>query len=148
MPCTPCSNTSSAILNAFSIDVCSSLTWSKRSFGMTMIVSTLSLRLAMPCVGLHRTAAAFEPERARHDADGERADRLRDLRDDGRATGTGAAALARGDEHHVGALEHLFDLGAVLFGGLATDLGIGSGAEPAGELAADVELHVGVREQQ
>ena len=69
---------------------------------------------------------------------------LRDLRDDGRATGAGAAALARGDEHHVGALQHLFDLVAVLLGGLATDLGIGAGAEATGELAADVELHVGV----
>ena len=148
MPCTPCSSTSSAILNAFSIEVCSSLTWSRRSFGMTMIVSTFSFKLRDAGVGLHRTAATFERERTGHDTDRERADLLRDLRDDGRATGAGAAALARGDEHHVGALQHLFDLGAVLFGGLATDLGIGSGAEPAGELTTDVELHVGVGEQQ
>ena len=66
----------------------------------------------------------------------------------GPAAGAGAAALARGDEHHVGALQHLFDLVAVLLGGLAADLGIGAGAEAAGELAADVELHVGVAQQQ
>ena len=36
----------------------------------------------------------------------------------------------------------------MLFGGLAADLGIGSGAEAARELAADVELHVRVGQQQ
>ena len=73
---------------------------------------------------------------------------LGDLGDDRRAAGAGAAALARGDEHHVGALEHLFDLLAVLLGGLAADLGVGAGAEPAGELTTDVELHVGVAHEQ
>ena len=52
---------------------------------------------------------------------------LGDLGDDRRAAGAGAAALARGDEHHVGALEHLFDLVAVLLGGLRPT----SGSEPA-----------------
>ena len=37
-----------------------------------------------------------------------------------------------GDEDHVGALEHLFDLVAVLLGRLAADLGIGAGAEARG----------------
>ena len=48
MPCTPCSSTSSAILNVFNIDVRSSLTWSRRSFGMMMIVSTFSFSFWMP----------------------------------------------------------------------------------------------------
>ena len=73
---------------------------------------------------------------------------LGDLGDDRRAAGAGAAALARGDEDHVGALEHLFDLVAVLLGRLAADLGIAAGAEATGELAADVELHVGVAHEQ
>ena len=42
MPCTPCSSTSSAILNALSTDVFSFDTVSNRSFGMTMRVSTFS----------------------------------------------------------------------------------------------------------
>ena len=42
MPCTPCSRTSSAVLNADSIDVRSSATSSSRSFGMMMSVSTFS----------------------------------------------------------------------------------------------------------
>ena len=70
------------------------------------------------------------------------------LGDDGRAAGAGAAALAGGDEDHVGALEDLFDLLAVVLGGLAAHLGVGAGAEAAGELAADVELDVGVAHQQ
>ncbi len=70
------------------------------------------------------------------------------LRHDRRAAGAGAAALARGDEDHVGALEHLLDLLAVVLGRLPADLGVGAGAEAAGELAADVELDVGVAHQQ
>ena len=49
----------------------------------------------------------------------------------GRRAGAGAAALAGGDEHHVGALDDLFDLVAVRLGGLPADLGIAAGAEPA-----------------
>ena len=56
----------------------------------------------------------------------ERAEASGDLGDDRRAAGAGAAALAGGDEHHVGALQHLFDLVAVVLGGLAADLGVGA----------------------
>jgi hypothetical protein len=108
----------------------------------------LFLQLRDPRLGLHRTPAAFEAERTGHDADRQRADLLGDLRDDGGATGSGTAALPRRDEHHVGALQHLFDLLAVLLGRLLADLGIGAGAEAAGEGAADVELDVGVGQQQ
>ncbi len=49
MPCTPCRRTSSAILNALSTDVFSFDTVSRRSFGITMSVSTFSLSRWMPC---------------------------------------------------------------------------------------------------
>ena len=93
-------------------------------------------------------AAALEGERPGDDADGQRAERAGDARDDGRAAGAGAAALAGGDEDHVGALEDLLDLVGVVLGGLLADLGVGAGAEAAGELAADVELDVGVAHEQ
>ena len=48
MPRTPCSRTSSAILNALTMLVLSLETVSKRSFGMTMSVSTFSLRIWIP----------------------------------------------------------------------------------------------------
>ena len=99
-------------------------------------------------VGLGGPAPALEGERPGDDADGESADRASHAGDDRCPAGAGAAALARRHEDHVGALEHLFDLLAVVLGGLAADVRVGPGAEPAGELAADVELDVGVAHQQ
>ena len=108
----------------------------------------LALEADDPDLGLGRTALALEPERLGDDTDGERADRLGDARDDRGAAGAGAAALARGDEDHVGAGEGLFDLFGVVLGGATADLGVGAGAEAAGEFATDVELDVGVAHQQ
>ena len=125
-----------------------SLIDSSRSLGMTMRVSTSSRRLADAGLGLVGPAAALEGERAGDDADGQGAEAAGDPGDDGRAAGAGAAALAGGDEDHVGALEDLLDLLRVVLGGLLADLGVGAGAEAAGELAADVELDVGVAHQQ
>ena len=148
MPCTPWRRTSSAILKALSIDVLSLDTVSSRSFGMTMRVSTFSFRRWMPC-------SAWTERRRPSKANGRvttpmvsAPSALGHLGDDGRATGAGAAALAGGDEDHVGALEHLLDLVAVLLGGLPADLGVRPGAEAPGQLAADVELHVGVAHEQ
>ena len=45
-------------------------------------------------------------------------------------------------------LMHLLDLVGVVLGRLAPDVGVGAGAETAGELAADVELDVGVAHQE
>src|ERR1700689_289659 len=42
----------------------------------------------------------------------------------------------RRDEDHVGALEPLFDLFAVVFGRLGADVGVGSGPQAAGEFPA------------
>src|SRR5699024_7898786 len=67
---------------------------------------------------------------------------------DGCATGSGAATLAGGDEHHVGAGDRLFDLLGVVLRRTASDLGVGTGAEATGDLAADVELDVGIAHQQ
>jgi len=99
-------------------------------------------------VGLHRAPAALEGEGTRHDADRQRAERAGDAGHDGRAAGAGAAALARGDEDHVGAAQDVLDLLRVVLGGLLADLGVGAGAEAAGQLAADVELHVRVGHEQ
>ena len=108
----------------------------------------LLLELADALVGLDRAATALEQERAGDDGDGQRADALGDLGDDGRATGAGAATLAGGDEHHVGAPEHLFDLGPVVLRRLASDLGIRPRAEATGDLTTDVELHVRIAHEQ
>ena len=70
------------------------------------------------------------------------------LGDDRRAAGARAAALAGGDEDHVGALERLLQLVPALLRGGQADGRVGAGAEAAGRLRADVDLHVGVAHQQ
>src|SRR6185503_9127752 len=99
-------------------------------------------------VGLIGAAATFEGERLRDDADGERLELPPQLGHDRRGASACAAALARSDEDHVGALQRLLQLVAALLGGREADLGIRAGAEAAGRLRADVDLDVGVRVQQ
>ena len=99
-------------------------------------------------LGLIAAAFALEGERPCHHADRQRAELARDGRHDGRATGTGAAALACGDEHHVGAAEQFLDVVLGVLGGLAADLRVGACAESAGGVTTHVELDVGVAHQQ
>ena len=139
---------SSAILNASESGVRFSTTCSSRSFSITISVSTFSDELGDPLLGLLRAAAALELERPRDDADGERLELARDLGDDGRGAGAGAAALAGGDEDHVGALQRLLQLVAALHAGGVADGRVGACAEPARRLRADVDLHVGVAHQK
>ena len=108
----------------------------------------LVLEVEHPDLGLGGAPLAFETEWLGHHADGECADRLGDARDHGRAAGAGPAALACRDEDHVCAGEGLLDLLGVVLGGTAADLRVRAGAEPAGELAPDVELHIGVAHEQ
>ena len=148
MPETPCSSTSSAILNALSTLVFSLATVSRRSLGMTMSVSTFSFKRCTPA------SACTE--------------RRRPSKLNGRVTTPMASApMLRASSAMIGAapvpvpppspavmntmsapLMHLFDLVAVRLGGVAADLGIAARAEAAGEVAADVELDVGVAHQQ
>jgi len=102
-----------------------------------------------PALGLLRPLAALERERPRDHADRECAELLAgQLAQDRRPAGAGAAALARRDEDHVGALQRLFQLvAAFLCRGLA-DHRIGTSAETAGRLRADVDFDVGIAHQQ
>ncbi len=95
-----------------------------------------------------RATTALERERPGHDTDRQGTEGPGDLGHDGRAAGAGAAALARGHEHHVGALDDFLDLLPVVLGGLRAHVGVGAGAEAPGQLAADVELDIGVTHQQ
>ena len=148
MPGTPCSSTWSADLNASSIADAAVGDRQQPVVGDDDEGVDLVAQLVDAGLGRVGAAAALEAERAGDDADGQRAERAGDAGDDGRAAGAGAAALAGRDEDHVGPLEDLLDLLGVVLGGLAADLGVGAGAEAAGELAADVELDVGVAHQQ
>jgi hypothetical protein len=101
-----------------------------------------------PLLGLVGPPPTLEGERTSDDADGQRAQGARDAGYHRRTSGPRAAALARGHEHHVGALDDLLDVLRVVFGGLGAHLRSRSGAEAAGQLAAYVELDVGVAHQQ
>ena len=147
-PRTAESSTSSAILKASSIEVSAAVTESSRSFGMTMSVSTFSRSDWMPF-------SAWVARRLPSKENGRVTtpivkipSRARDLGDDRGGAGTGAAALAGGDEDHVGLHQGLFDLGAVVLGGLTADLGVAAGAEALGQLATDVEFEIGFAHQQ
>ncbi len=99
-------------------------------------------------VRLGRPPAPLERERTGDDTDGQRTERPGDVGHHRRTAGAGATAFPSGHEHHVGALEDLFDLLAMIFGGLATDLWVGTRPESSGELPADVEFDVCVAHQQ
>ena len=145
MPWTPWRRMSSAIRNASCIVVRRSTISSSFWFGTMISVSTLARSWSMPSSACCIRALALELERLGDDADGQRADLLLgDLGDHRGRPGAGAAALAGGDEHHVGALQRLLDVVARLGRGAAADLGVRAGAEALGEVVADRKLDVGV----
>ena len=93
--------------------------------------------------------ATLKGEGLGDDGDGQRADLVHsDVRNDGSSAGTGAAALAGGDEDHVGAGQGLGDVVAALVSCLAADLGVSAGAQAAREVGADVHLDVGIGDRQ
>ena len=149
MPWTPWRRTLSASRKASRIVVRRSTIASSFSFGIMISVSTFSRSFWMPSSAWRaRCVPSNANGRVTH-ADGQRADLvLGDLGDDRRGAGAGAAALARGDEHHVRALQRLLDLIARLGRRAHADVRIGAGAEPLGELVADVELDVGVAHRE
>src|SRR5258705_2731638 len=91
---------------------------------------------------------ALEGEWLRDHSHGERADVLGDLGDDRSAAGPRSAAHTGGNEDHVGFLERLVELLAVVLGCLAPNTGIGAGAEALGDFIADADLVRCVREKQ
>src|SRR5690606_28099207 len=108
----------------------------------------LVAQLLDPLLGLDLPPLALEGERPGDHADGQRPEAAGDVGDHRRPAGAGAATLPAGDEHHVGALEDLLDLVAVVLGGAPPDLRVGPGAEPPGQLAPHVQLDVRVAHQQ
>ena len=98
--------------------------------------------------GLAGTARALELEGAGDNAHGQRAHLLRDGSDYGCSARTGAAALAGGNEDHIGALQGVLDFGLVVFRGGLAHLRVSACAQSAGGLAADVELGIGIGENQ
>ena len=148
MPCTPESSTWSALRKASRHRDAAVADRQQPVVGDDDEGVDLLAQLRDAGLGLVGPPTPLEGERAGDHTDGQGAQALRDPGDDGGAPGAGATALPRGDEDHVGPLEDLLDLLGVVLGGALADLRVGSGAEAPGELAADVELDVGVAHQQ
>ncbi len=104
--------------------------------------------LGDPHFRLAHPLAALEQEGLGDDADGQRAQVARDLRDDGCRPRPGAAAHAARDEHEIRALQAVQDLVAVLLDGLAADLRARARAQAARELLSDLHLHIGLVVEQ
>ena len=91
-------------------------------------------------LGVLQAAPALEAEGLGDHRHGERAELGRQRGDHRHRSRSRAAAEARGQEDHVGALQGLEDLVGVLQRGLAADLGVGSSAQALGEHVADLQL--------
>ena len=91
-------------------------------------------------LGLTHPVRTLKFERLRHNADGQNALVMRDLRNDRRRAGARAAAHTGGDEHHIGPVESLGDDVLGFLGGFLADLGLGACAHAAGQLFADLDF--------
>ena len=89
----------------------------------------------------HLVATAFVRERTGDHTDGQNAHFLGDFGNHRCGAGTGAAAHAGGDEHHIGAAQHFSDAVAVFDGGAAADIRVGACAQALGQGLADLNLH-------
>ena len=148
MPCTPESSTWSAWRNASIMLMLRSPRASSRSLGITMSVSHCWRSSSMP-VSACTWRRLPSNENGRVTTPMVSAPILRAM-----LATTGAPPVPvpppspQVTKHHVGAAQDLLDLVAVVLGGVAADVGVGPGAEAAGQLPADVELDVGVAHQQ
>ena len=120
----------------------------RRSLGIVMSVSTLSLEQLGRLLRVEPAARALEAERLGDDADRQRAQVTGDLGDDRRGAGAGPTTHAGGDEDHVRVLERLGDLLRVLLGGALADARVAAGAEAARDLVADADLVGRIRLEQ
>ena len=99
-------------------------------------------------LGLLHALLAFKGKRLGHDTDGQDAHFFSDFGDHGRRAGTGAAAHAGRDEHHVGASERRLDVLFAFFRRALSSGRIGAGAFALGDLLADLNFMGSLRTVQ
>ena len=86
---------------------------------------------------------AFEFEGLAHHGHGQGAQFPAEFGHHRGAAGTGAAAHAGGDEHHVGPLEDLLKVLGFFHGGFAAHFGIAPGPQTPGHIGTQLDLHRG-----
>ena len=106
------------------------------------------LQLINPRLGDTHAMHALELERLGHHANGEDALLACGAGHHRRTAGTGSAAHAGGDEHHMTAFEMFDNFVDRLLGGGAPDIGLRPGAEPLGDVDAhlDTPFRKGLRQ--
>ena len=115
---------------------------------MTMTVSHAARSSSTPLSAAARRRVPSKRNGVVTMPDRERAELARDPRDDRCGAGAGAAALARGDEHHVRAAQRGPQLVHRLLGGGASDRRVGARAEPLRQALADRDLRRRVRDRE
>ena len=106
----------------------------------------IALQFGDAGVGQPHAVTPLEVEGLGDDADGQDAPLTGALGDDRRSPGAGAAAHARRDEDHVGAVEVLADLGNGFLGGAHADFRMGAGSETLRHLNPELDASVGLGE--
>ncbi len=147
IPCTPWRSTSSA-MRKDSKKPASLATFSSRSLGITIMVSTLSSSSSTPWFGLQQAPLAFKREWPCDHGDCQRAHFAGERRDDRRSAGAGPSAEASCHKHHVRAFQRFDDFFRILNGCAPTHVRIGSGTQPAGQLHAELQFHRSLRRAQ
>ena len=94
------------------------------------------------------TLRAFEAERTGDHSDGQCPLLMGGTRHDRAGAGSGATALTTGDEHHVGSLKRLFDVGLMILRRLGTLLRVGASAQTTagGIVQRDFDICVGTQQ--
>ncbi|CAI8959447.1 hypothetical protein EMIT0194P_50105 [Pseudomonas serbica] len=90
-------------------------------------------------IGDLHALAAFERERTSHHRNGENPHFLGHFGNDRRSTGTGTAAHASGDEHHVGALQDFGNALTIFESGLTTYFRVGTSAQTFGHAGTQLQ---------
>jgi hypothetical protein len=89
---------------------------------------------------LSQALLALELERLGDDRNRQRAELAGEARDDRRCARARAAAESGRDEHHIRAAERLNEAVGIFERRFAPDIRVGAGAEPLGQLRADLNL--------
>ncbi len=95
--------------------------------------------------GLIHAASTLKQEGLGHDTHRQGTGLTRQARDNRSRTGTGTAAHAGGDEHHVGIFQDLLDIVNGFLGRACADLRVGACAEAVGQLLTDGQFRGRIR---
>jgi hypothetical protein len=108
----------------------------------------MMIKVSTDCFSVHRSAPTLEPEGAGHHTHRERPELTSHGGHDGCSPSAGSATLTGRDEHHIRALQGIFDVWSMRLGGIEAHVGICSSTETSRQVATDIQLDIGIRHEQ